>query len=439
MEDTLFWILWGATVSLCAWKILEGFRRPERMLEWPFLVCSIWAYFYCYMAYDVKVFLSDYLPRGSLTLGALMPLLCLAGILWGWNLGKARTTQVHTQTRDFSLFQVWWMGLVLLVVGVVGANIFSGFSGIVVDFENVSAYSYLSFCVGYPGLILALWAVSKMSAVNRKLFWVVTLVGIAAFMFPFLTGGRRGPLFPTAMVLLMVPSLANRRVPNPVMFFTGVIAAGVIMLLCLQIRQVNSENRSLGHIIQSLGRLDVSSAMQVRGQEVGDNEYLNNCVLLAVMTKTGRYQYGTGHLSLLLHWIPRALWPDKPALGAGFISFDDLFDEVESLAGLRLLGGGAAAGGVADSFIQYGYFTPVFWFGLSWFVARIFVRARWGSDPRWQWVYVGFVCVTHWLISQGAAAAFVPVTIFVVVLFVAATAVLKIEPERSSFSTVRQP
>lgn len=69
MAFDLFWIIWGATLGLCLWKILEGFRHPARMLEWPFLVCCIWSYFYVYMAYDVKVFLFDYLTPISLTLG----------------------------------------------------------------------------------------------------------------------------------------------------------------------------------------------------------------------------------------------------------------------------------------------------------------------------------------------------------------------------------
>ena len=416
MDDTFFWILWGVTLGLCGWKILEGFRRPERMLEWPFIACTIWAYFYGYMAYEVKTLFSDYLPPGSFTLGALMPLLCLVGILWGWKLGMAGAASLQTQRRDYSLLQVWWVGVGLLLVGVIGSNVFSGFTDIAVNFENASGYSYLSFFVGYPGLTLAVWAASKMSSGHRRLCWAMTVVGIVAFMYPFLFGGRRGPLFPTAMVLLMLPALANRRAPNPLVFFTGLILAGLLMLLCLQIRTTRSYTRSWSEVISSL---DITNAVQDRGREATDNEYLNNCALIAAARQSGKYQYGSGHAGLLLHWIPRAWWPNKPALGEGLYSHQEMFDEVESIAGIRLIGGGAAAGGVADSYTQYGYFTPLFWFGLSWCIAKTFGSAKWGNDPRWLWAYAGIVCVSHWLISQGAAAAFVPGVVFVIVPLVA--------------------
>lgn len=412
MDDTFFWILWGATLGLCGWKILEGFRRPERMLEWPFIVCAIWSYFYGYMAYDVKTLLSDYLPPGTLTLGALMPLLCLAGILGGWKLGTAGATRTQTQQRDYSLPQVWWVGMVLLLAGIIGANFFLSSGAMGLDLQATSAYAYLSFYCGYPGLILAVWSASKMSGANRMLFWTFTAVGIGVFMLPFFMGARRGPLFPTAMLLLVVPSLASRRAPNPLVFFSGLIVAGLLMLLCLQIREAQRFSDSWSDVVRSLS---ITKAVQDRGQEVTDNEYLNNCALIAVMTQTGKYQYGSGHIGMFLHWIPRALWPNKPALGEGWYSYEELFDEVESFVGIRLIGGGAAAGGVADSFIQYGYFTPLFWFALSWFIARIYARARWGNDPRWLWAYAGIVCVSHWLISQAAANAFVPGVVFVLV------------------------
>jgi len=66
------WIWWGMTVALCAWKIIEGLLRPARMLEWPFLACAMWIYFYGYMAYEAKRTLSAYLGNGMSDIGQLM-------------------------------------------------------------------------------------------------------------------------------------------------------------------------------------------------------------------------------------------------------------------------------------------------------------------------------------------------------------------------------
>jgi hypothetical protein len=85
-----------------------------------------------------------------------------------------------------------------------------------------------------------------------------------------------------------------------------------------------------------------------------------------------------------------------------------MFDDVEAATGFHLLGTGAASGGVADTFVQYGVLCPLFWFGLSWGMGAVYVRALMGNSPRWLFCYVGFICASHWLVSQGFAASFVP-------------------------------
>jgi hypothetical protein len=85
-----------------------------------------------------------------------------------------------------------------------------------------------------------------------------------------------------------------------------------------------------------------------------------------------------------------------------------MFDDVEAATGFHLLGTGAAAGGVADTFVQYGVLCPLFWFGLSWGMGAVYVRALMGNSPRWLFCYVGFICASHWLVSQSLSAAFVP-------------------------------
>jgi hypothetical protein len=83
-----------------------------------------------------------------------------------------------------------------------------------------------------------------------------------------------------------------------------------------------------------------------------------------------------------------------------------------------LLGTGASSAGVADTFVQYGVFCPLFWFFLSWGIGAIYYRTLVGNNARWLFCYVGFICASHWLISQGFSAAFVPFMFFQAVPFV---------------------
>jgi len=406
MGNDSMWIWWAATVGICAWKIAEGFWRPHRMLEWPFLACAMWAYFYVYMAYDARIALSDYLGNGIANLGQLMPLLCLVGILVGWGLGARVKGRRPPEKRTYPYLRFWLAGLFFLMVGAAGGfSVMRAAESGTLKYQDSSGYWYLLFYVGYPGLAMAVWALFKMEPGMRKYLWIITIIGLAAFMFPHLANARRGPLFPAIMVLLLVPPLATKRPPNRLIFCGGLAGAALVMLLFLQVRSFTYNG---GTWSEAIHNLSLDTAIEERVKQPEDNEYINNCQLIGTIYQNGKYQYGTGHLGLLWHWIPRAVWKDKPTLGEGSYSFDELFDDVEAATGFHLLGGGAAAGGVADTFVQYGVFCPLFWLGLSWGMGIVYVKARVGNSPRWLFCYVGFICASHWLVSQSLSAAFVP-------------------------------
>ena len=413
MENIYFWAFWWATLSICAWKFIEGIRRPERMLEWPFIACAMWAYFYVYMAYQAKMSLGEYLPGNSAVLGQLLPLLCLVGIILGWNIGLRSGFQAQRSPPDYSLSKVLWFGLGMASIGAYGAySVTIASAKGEYDWEHTSAYWTWMFYIGYPGLAMAVWAASKRQDSSRWLWWLVTFAVFAVFIYPNVHNARRGPTFPAVLILLIMPALAKRKSPNRIVYLSGLAGVGLVMLAFILARQFVYNNGTWAEAIQNLTFKDV---VQKHGINYQDNEYVDNCQLIWTLYKTGKYQYGTGHLELLVHWIPRQIWKSKPGLGEGYYPTDDLWEDEESVTGHRLLGGGAAAGGVADSFIQYGFLTPLFWLGLSWLVARVYSRARRGNDPRWQLSYMAFICSTHWLVSQGFAAAFVPGMCFVIV------------------------
>jgi len=389
------------------------------MLEWPFLACAMWAYFYGYMAYDAKMGLSGYLGNGISNLGQLMPLLCLVGVLVGWNLGTRIKGRLAPEMRTYPYFRLWLVGLFFLVVGAIGGySVQRASESGNLDYAESSGYWYLLFYVGYPGLAMTIWALFRMDRGMRICLGIITALGLVAFMFPHLAGARRGPLFPAIMILLIVPPLTTRRSPNPLIFFGGIAIAGLVMLLFLQVREVTYKGGTWGEAIHNLS---INQAITEKVEQPEDNEYINNCQIIGTIYQNGKYQYGTGHLGLLWHWIPRAAWKQKPALGEGYYTFDEMFDDVEAATGFHLLGYGAAVGGVADTFVQYGFFCPLFWFGLSWCLGKAYVRARAGNNPRWLFCYIGFICASHWLISQSVAAAFVPGMFFQVVPLVVFT------------------
>ncbi|HEX4139553.1 MAG TPA: hypothetical protein VHY09_04350 [Candidatus Methylacidiphilales bacterium] len=410
MHDTLWASWWVLTVLLCGWKLAEGFWNPRRMLEWPFLACAMWIYFYGYMAYKAQTTLSAYLGNGMSDIGQLMALLCLVGLLAGWSLGKRIPLKVATREQTYPYFYCWCAGFFFMLLGAIGNySVSHTIDEGEMNFQTASAYWYLLYYVGYPGLAIALWAGIKIKTPSRYVLWVLTLAGLVAFMLPQVESARRGPLFPAVIALILVPPLTLRRPPNRVVYCAGLLGAGIVMLLFVQVRETIYNGGTWGEAFQ---KLDVDDAVISRGGDADDNEYVNNCQVIATIYQNGKYEYGTGHLELFVHWVPRALWWNKPTIGEGVYSFKDMFDDVEKNTGVRLLGFGASAAGVADSFTQYGILCPLYWFALAFGLGVVYARVLRTGSPWWMFSYVGFCCSTHWLISQSFAAAFVPCMYF---------------------------
>jgi hypothetical protein len=402
------WVWWAGTVILCGWKLIEAVVfRPVRLLEWPFLACAMWIYFFGYMAYKAQLELSAYLGKGMADIGQLMAFLCLIGLIAGWSVGKRFPFTAPPRVYEYPYFYCWCAGLFFILLGAAGNySVSHSQEEGTLDYKASSAYWYLLYYVGYPGEAIALWAALKTKTRSwRYALLALTLVAVVVFMFPQLITARRGPLFPAIIALLLVPPLTLRRPPNRLVYCGGLAAAGIVMLLFIQVRVTIYNGGTWSEAFQ---KLDVGDAVVDRGDDPYDNEYVNSCQVIGTVYQTGKYEYGTGHLELLVHWVPRAFWPAKPSLGEGYYPSGKLFDDMEIATGVRLLGSGAADAGVADSFLEYGLLCPLFWFALSCGLGIVYAKVLHTRSPWWMFSYVGFLCASHWLITQSFSAAYVP-------------------------------
>ena len=420
---SLFWATVSITIVVCCAVIWQAMKRPMRLLEWPVIVCVMWLYFYGYMGIQAVLYLRPQIPEADIVgLGELVDLLCLLGILWGWRTALRRGVPPSSSASTLYARNetLWWVGLLLILVGASGtyslgaAIAATQARGDQFNWSAVSGYWTLLFHVGYPGMAIALWALITGKN-HRWLSRLLFVIAIAGFITPFIMNARRGPVFPLVIVLLYLPPLIKKVPPRRAFILGGLLAAGLTMLALNTARRwIVARNWDEAADVLTPEQVLVSRTLRVE-----DNEFINNVYMIAALDRNGKYQYGTGHLSLLTHWIPRAVWPDKPALGEGWYPNEELTADVNAVAGRALLGGGAAATGVADSFVQYGYLAPLFWFGIAWVIGRVYVRARASDDPRVQISYVGLLCASHWLISQSFSEAFVPGVTYQVVPLIA--------------------
>lgn len=442
MSHVIYWILWFATLCVCGWQITQAVLKPKLLLEWPFLVSVMWLYFYVYMAYAVVIEAEGYITDYALILGQLMPLLSLGGILLGWNLAKPEDPERAVPYAKLNNpLTIWWIGIALVIVGAAGGYKLQAdrlAAGGVANFEGKSAYVYMLFYIGYPGMALALWVVSRWQGMESKwTMWGTTVLAIVIFLIPHILYLRRGPTFPAIMLLLLVPSLARKKAPNPVVYISGLALLGIALLVYVQLRTIMYNE---GTWNDAFAAVNVKESVTERNKSVTDNEFVNNCHIIEALANNGKYQYGTGHMSLFLHWIPRDWWKGKPALGEGYYTYDEFFEDVAASSGMKLLGGGAAACGVADSFLQYGFLCPFFWMGLSWLASKAFWKGSHYGEIVWMQAYIAFVIASHWLISQGFSAAFVPLVIFLIIPIVILRLFGKIKKRKGGWSRgIRRP
>ena len=133
---------------------------------------------------------------------------------------------------------------------------------------------------------------------------------------------------------------------------------------------------SSGFSWQDAVRIGSSNVIEDRrSKELADNEFVNHAIQIEANLKTGMYQYGTVHLGMLTHWIPRAIWPGKPQRSMGLYP---LARDHYKPGFYTNLGHGGAWGPVADSFDNYWYYCIVFWYLIGWGAVALY-RPRSGA------------------------------------------------------------
>lgn len=422
MPSALFLLLWAITIAVGMQAIVSALRRPERLVELPVLISAMWLYLYGYMALSTTLKMADALPSWSLEVGQALALGALVAFRVGWAWGRKASPRRVVEYRGYSTRTLWWLGLGLIAAGAGAHWTFIGAD--VVEWESSSGYRYLFFYVGYPGLMLALAAMALDRRYRSLRSVAMLLLCSGVFFYPHVVWARRGPLFAGVVVAALTPSLVAKVVPRRAATLGGLVGVGVAMLLFIEVRPWLYEGSSgaadasvFNAWAEALTELSLSDVVTRHAQSEDDNEYLYHCGLIATAIETGRYQYGTGYLGLVTHWIPRQWWPDKPPLGRGW--FPEAVDMIRPVMGWSL-SPGASVGGVAETFNQCGLGAIAMWAAMGYAVSVVFRRARRRGDLRWIFAYVGCAGASHWIVTQGMAAAFVPSAVFVLTAVIGA-------------------
>ncbi|MGO9113074.1 MAG: hypothetical protein ACLP9L_27900 [Thermoguttaceae bacterium] len=394
-----FWTWWYLTAILCCYPLLRAWKRPEEVLGFPVIGALMWLYMYEYLSYKIVASHPNLFPDSILTLVQFLPFVCFASFLAGWYLHLGQRPRTKSAAPSYSLRGLWNWGIGLLVVGDAGLYSFSYSES---SYATTSAYWYMLFQVAYAGIALCVAVLTlkrrTVETAGLVLFGALTCLLVA----PFLLNARRGPTY-TAIIAAAFSYLLVRQSSLKLWKVLGTLGAvGMLMIILVHARSYIVRGQSWQTAMQE-GTTE--AIHEERSTEVADNEFVNHAVKIEANLETGMYQYGTVHLAMLTHWVPRAFWPSKPQRSMGIYPAAMYHFNPGFYTNLGL---GGAWGPVADSFDNYWYFCLIFWYFIGWGAAALYKRAIGRDQLNWKMHYLAVLMSSHWFFAQCLTEALVP-------------------------------
>lgn len=413
---TVFWALWIATLLVIVYTAVHSYLTAKNIYGAPFLFSLMFGYFYVFQTYVVATNLDFLLEPWMFELGQALALICIMAFLHGWKLALKKgcnKIQLIDKEPTLNYAKMWGLGISTALVAIVSMQ-FVGFRDENYNYEGASAYLYMLYHLGYPGILACVIASVKDKRYRSYLHKLILFALCFGLTYIFFLSARRGPVFPVVIMLTYGFGLMSAAKPKKLVLVTSIMVVGAAMLVFPLVRNY-SEGGMAAWNSESVNALSFEAVTFEKSKQDGDNEALYHMGMVATATALGNYQYGTGYLTLLTHFIPRYLWQDKPNLGQG------LFPWTPSLMPKVLgweLSSGAASGGVAETFMELGFLAPLLWLALGYAMGRRFVDV---SSTLKRAQFITILAGSHWLVSQGVAAASIPMVIY----FFAITMIIK--------------
>jgi len=402
-----FWILWLLTLLVCVHQIIRSVRTQVGILGFVPVICTMFGYIFLIQSAAIALTHGDRVNPETLAVGQLVALLSLVSILWGWYkaCGKISVPPQPTISRNCSQM-LWYGGISAAAFGTAAQYLYYFYFGF--DFTT-SAYLSMLFHLAFPGFAICTYLASYDWEYRKASHVLVLIIVGAVFLMYWVYLARRGPTFTFLVVVVYSFYLARPQKVNRAVVLGGLAVACVTMLFFVLVRSYTGEG---SWTAERMEKVSVSNVLLNKAMQEGDNEFLYHCCAVATCVELDRCQWGTGYLSLTMHWIPRQWWPEKPALATGWFE-PPTREEIYEVSGF-LPSVGSAITGIGESFSEFYWLTPVFWFVIGWCFGWLYRLAVLRPMSVWAIVYIGLIAATHYLVTQGFAAFFVPACIYVV-------------------------
>jgi hypothetical protein len=368
------------------------------------------------------LFFSDW----QVTEALLVPAFMLACFMWGW---LRPTQQKPLRVPSWNPHTLWnWgfgaacIGLMLFVVflersgGIIAS--YSQSHGHAMAWETNTAYLYYGPWLMLSGAAMMILANARFR--SRRWRTYVPYGFLTVFLANALLGGDRSPLFAVTTGTFICYSIARYKRVRLGQAFGLLFLVGCVVAIVFSYRDrihlgphVPEAEQNPG---ENLGELVGATSEYDREHGTAGQEFLCHAAELETVDQTGKLDWGVSWVTfLVVHPIPRLLWPEKSYLPGPGITNGDI-RETTSFAPA----GGSAPGIVSDLYHRFHLLSGLFMFGLGYAFRRLFIAARTLSSPAASVGYVMLYAFSLQMFAQGFGTIFVelPYSMIPVVLFV---------------------
>jgi hypothetical protein len=366
------WLLTWMFVAIVLWFLAEGFMRPDRIYQFPFLAGVMT---FSFILPQLPAAANDpFLPEGAYAKTIFLGVLCLLALRLGWS----------SRARPLAMFEIAFSERRLVIVAalfsVIGAWFYEKLShlpgdvSIGVQMSGMPVvYLFFARLLTYGLAIALLCAARKPSPL---LFAIIGFDLIFYFERIVITGKRAEATELALMIVL--PLWFFRRWAPPRALVMAALAAGTVGMVSMSdYRQIARANS--GPVWDQVAQIDFTENFRALIAD-GGPETRNAVLRIDATDRNLEFDYGAFHWNrLVFNYVPSQL------LGNTFKQM--LMLPMPSAGRDYNPATGTTETGMADAFQSFWYFGALKFLLLSWVMARIWASAMRGQAAA-QIVYI---------------------------------------------------
>ncbi len=402
----MFPVLIYCTGAICIFGTLIAYLRFKDIFHPLILILPMCGFMYVYMPLKLSKdnALFTFVSMDQAIFCQTMVVLTVSALVLGALIGSAARSGVVTRTATRASRQTLHKGA--YIVGGIGflcwLYTLHGSGGISGAFGNSygatwSEYGYLRDAAYLVIVGLLLLISPEGIDIGNKVWWIA----VALFSFPWgiqaLLGARRGPTFMMTVCIGMSWYLARGKRPSVISMILAGGGLGLLMLFLVTNRSSICLNCDFNL------KTDVSDVVTNADES---NEYIFGTGCIAATRVTGKCYWGRRYAAqVLVRPIPRQIWKNKytdTGLGELEQNAGVAGDGLQSVMGWSEVKG-AAAGMVADLWVEFSWLEVPVAFAIGWVFGRFWRRAV-DEQSFWTTEYVILSILSIYLVTQSGEA-----------------------------------